>query len=202
APARAYSLAREAEDIAALAAVIGPGTPILAHSYGASATLAALGAGAPLGPCVLYEPPAATDLGPGMPPDALAEMEVAVADGDGDRVLELFFARALRLKPRAIEALRADTSTWAARAALAWTLPREAREVNAHRIDTARLAAVTTPATFLVGTVTTPALKRSTGDAHAAITEAGLVELGGQGHAAMDTDPAGFIEAVVAALER
>ena len=48
-----------------------------------------------------------------------------------------------------------------------------------------------------LGTATAPGLVASTRAAHAAIPASDLVELPGQGHVAMHTDPDGFAEQVV-----
>jgi pimeloyl-ACP methyl ester carboxylesterase len=92
------------------------------------------------------------------------------------------------------------TAAWRARVACAPTLAREARAANAYRPDPARLAAVTTPAGFLLGTETPPALTRSTRAAHAALPGSELRELPGHGHAAMDADPEMFVDEVEAQL--
>ncbi|MUM23473.1 alpha/beta fold hydrolase [Mycobacterium sp. CBMA271] len=52
-----HSLAREADDVIAVAAEVGPDAVILAHSYGAVVVLEALRRGLDVASVVLYEPP-------------------------------------------------------------------------------------------------------------------------------------------------
>ena len=190
-----YALAREAEDVAAVLGAVGPGALVLAHSYGGTCALEAAATGAPMARLLVYEPAFGTDAGPVFPDAALAGVEAALAGGDLEAALEVFFADVLLLPAPEIAAMR-GTPAWRARVACAPTLAREARAANAYRPDAARLAAVTAPARFLLGTETTPALTRSTRAAHAALPGSELRELPGHGHAAMDADPEMFVAEV------
>jgi pimeloyl-ACP methyl ester carboxylesterase len=193
--ARSYALAREAEDLAAVLAAVGPGALVLAHSYGGTCALEAAAAGAPMARLLVYEPAFGTDAGPVFPAAVLAGVEAALAREDPEAALETFFAGVLLLGPDEIEAMR-GTAAWRARVACAPTLAREARAANAYRVDPARLATVSVPTRFLLGTETTPALVRSTRAARAALPGSELRELRGHGHAAMDADPALFVAEV------
>ena len=59
-----YSIAKEADDIVAVARSLGENVTIVAHSYGALCTLAALGRLENVSRVILYEPP----FFPGGPP--------------------------------------------------------------------------------------------------------------------------------------
>jgi pimeloyl-ACP methyl ester carboxylesterase len=190
-----YALAREAEDVAAVLGAVGPGARVLAHSYGGTCALEAAAAGAPMARLLVYEPAFGTDAGPVFPVAALTDVEAALARGDLAAALETFFADVLLLPEPEIAAMR-GTPLWRARVECAATLAREARAANAYRPDAGRFAAVRTPARFLLGTDTTPALSRSTRAAHAVVPGSDLRVLPGHGHAAMDADPELFVAEV------
>src|SRR4051794_34094333 len=95
--ARPYALAREAEDLAAVLAAVGPGPLVLAHSYGGTCALEAAAAGVPMARLLVYEPAFGTDAGPVFPDAALADVEAAVARGDLEMAIEVFGADALLL---------------------------------------------------------------------------------------------------------
>ena len=59
------------------------------------------------------------------------------------------------------------------------------------------IADATTPVRFLIGSESPAPLKASTRAAHAAVAGSELVELEGQGHAAMDTGTEDFLRAVL-----
>jgi pimeloyl-ACP methyl ester carboxylesterase len=106
-----YALAREAEDVAAVLGVVGPGALVLAHSYGGTCALEAAAAGAPMARLLVYEPAFGTDAGPVFPDAALADVEAALARGDLEAALEVFGADVLLLPAPEIAAMR-GTPAW------------------------------------------------------------------------------------------
>jgi len=186
-----YALAREAEDVAAVLAAIGPGALVLAHSYGGTCVLAAVagGGGAPPARLLIYEPAFGTAVGPVFPAAALDAVEAAIVRDDPEAALETFFADVLLLGPGEIDAMR-GTPAWRMRVACAHTLAREAREANAFAPAGGDVGA---PVRFLLGTESAPPLVRSTMAAHASVPGSSVRELPGQGHAAMDTAPERFV---------
>jgi pimeloyl-ACP methyl ester carboxylesterase len=190
-----YSIEREAEDIRALVEAIGAGVLILSHSYGGAASLVAAANCPGIARMLVYEPALSTAQGPINPEGATAEVEAAVASGDREATLTVFFSRMLLLDDAAIDAMRA-TPMWQKRLAAAHTLAREARAANACRAESEQLSAIGVPVRILLGGATTPALTRAAHAAHAAIPGAELRELPGHGHAAMDADPALFVREV------
>lgn len=190
-----YSMEREAEDIRALVEAIGGPVLILSHSYGGAASLEAATDCPGIERMLVYEPALSTTEGPINPDDAVADIELAVAEGDREAILTLFFSRMLQLDDAAIDAIRA-TPVWQHRLAAAHTLGREVREANAYRADPARLGAIDVPVRILLGTETTAALKRAAHASRRAVPGADLVELPGHGHAAMDADPEMFVAQV------
>ena len=190
-----YALAREAEDVAAVLGAVGPGALVLAHSYGGTCALEAAAAGAPMARLLVYEPAFGTEAGPVFPVAAIADVEAALERGDLEAALETFFADVLLLSGAEIAAMRGTPRGTSACAVRPDARPRGSR-ANAYRPDAGRLAAMTAPVRFLLGSETTPALTRSTPAAHAALPGSELRELAGHGHAAMDADPALFVAEV------
>jgi pimeloyl-ACP methyl ester carboxylesterase len=190
-----YALAREAEDVAAVLTEIGPGARLLAHSYGGTVALEALANGAAPARALVYEPAFGTAAGPVFPIAALERVDAALARDDPGAALAAFFTDVLLLPAAEVEAMR-RTEAWRVRAAVAHTLPREARAANAWRPDPVALAARTTPVRFLLGTESASPLARSTRAAHAALPGSDLRILPGHGHAAMDADPELFAREV------
>jgi pimeloyl-ACP methyl ester carboxylesterase len=192
-PEERYALAREAEDVAAVLAELGPQASVLAHSYGGSCALEAAAIGARASRLLVYEPAFGTPEGPVFPLAAVSAVEAALARGDREAALETFFADVLALDEAAIAAMR-GTPMWRARVACAPTLAREARAANAYR---PRAGETAMPVRFLLGTGTTPPLVRATRAAQAALPGSSLRELPGHGHAAMDTGPDLFVAEVL-----
>jgi pimeloyl-ACP methyl ester carboxylesterase len=184
-----YALHSEADDIRAVVAAIGAPTLVLAHSYGATCALAAAADCPGIARLLAYEPAFGTDV---FPRDALPELDAALARGDRDAALEIFFRRAQSQPPGAIEAMRA-TPLWQARLAAVHTLPREARAANAYRPHP-----IGPPLRLLLGTESPANLQAAARAAHAAVPGSALRELPGHAHAAMDTGPALFVAEVEA----
>ena len=190
-----YTLEREADDIRALVAAIGPTVLVLAHSYGGACALEAATACDGIERLLVYEPAFGTPGGPVFPDDALVDVEAALVAGDREAALTAFFTRVLLLDEASVEPMRA-TPMWQARLAAVHTLAREARAANGYRIDPERMSRIGVPVRILLGTETTPALTRAAHAAADAVPGAELVELPGHGHAAMDADPPMFIRQV------
>jgi pimeloyl-ACP methyl ester carboxylesterase len=187
-----YSLEREAEDIRAVVEAIGGPVLVLAHSYGGACALEAATDCDEIERMLVYEPAFGTPEGPVFPDDALVDVDAALARGDREAALTIFFRRVLLLDEPAVEAVR-DTPMWQARLTAVHTLAREALAANAYRVDPQHMRSLRAPLRILVGTETTPALKRAARAAHAAVPGSELRELAGHNHAAMDADPAMFV---------
>ncbi len=195
-----YALAREVEDLDAVIAAIGAPVEVLAHSYGGLVALEAATSLSGIERMVAYEPAFDT---PGLatfPPQTLARVDELIAAGDREAGLELFFRDVVGADDELIASLKA-TPVWAARLAAAHTIGREGEVVRDYAFDSDRFAAVDLPIRFLVGTESPEPLTASTRTAHKAIASSELVELDGQGHTAMDTDPEGFVRAVTEFLD-
>lgn len=190
-----YDIAREVEDLAAVAEAAGEPVALLAHSFGAVVALTALAGGERFSRVLLYEPPFRTPGSVVFPPGVLDRMADELADGDRDAALSTFFREALGLDEAAIAVMR-PTEIWRARLAATHTIVREGRAVERFVLSH-RLAQLTVPVRFLLGTKSPAYLRASTEAAHAAIPGSDVVDLAGQAHMAMDTVPAEFAHLVI-----
>ena len=191
-----YDIGREAEDVLALVAAAGPGSVLLAHSYGATVALAAAPRLTGIAAAVLYEPALQTP-GHEIVDDAtFEEIQDLVAVDDRDAALTLFFQRVIGLPDPAIEAMR-PTPVWSARCAAVHTLTREGYAARDFSLDDQALDALPFPVLVLRGTESPDWLRSAAAAAHRAIPGSRLVELDGQAHMAMDTAPELFAHEVL-----
>jgi pimeloyl-ACP methyl ester carboxylesterase len=191
-----YDIAREGEDVAAVVEAVGEDVFVVGHSYGALCSLeAALVTGA-IGRMVLYEPPAAT---PGVhvtTPEALAHIRDAVAAGDRELTLETFYLEVVHVPRQELDVIK-TTPMWQNRLNAAPTIQRELEAVEAFDISD-RLAKITVPVRFLLGTES-PGYFRAAATAMAAyLPRADMLDLQGQAHLAIDNDPDLFVSTVFA----
>jgi pimeloyl-ACP methyl ester carboxylesterase len=186
-----YSIAREAEDVAAVAEAIGGDVYVVGHSYGALCTIEAALITSAFRRIVLYEPPMRSPGANVMPPELLASMKTM---SDPEAILETFYLNVLQLPQAAVDALK-GTEVWQARVIAAPTIIREIEEVNEFRA-TDRLAGITTPVRMLLGTESPTYLRAATAAVAAQLPDARVVALQGQAHQAIDADPGQFVRLV------
>jgi pimeloyl-ACP methyl ester carboxylesterase len=191
-----YDLHREAEDLAALVEAAGPGSVLLAHSYGATVALAAAPALSSLAGMVLYEPALQTPGHQIVDDDVFAEAIRLIEQDRRDEALTLFFRRVIGLPDAAIDAMRA-TPIWAARVAAVHTLPREGYAARDVVLDPDALGRLPFPVLVMRGTESPAWLQSAAAAAHRAIPNSRFVELDGQAHMAMDTAPETFAHEVL-----
>jgi pimeloyl-ACP methyl ester carboxylesterase len=194
----AYGLSAELDDIAAMIAVAGPGAHLLAHSYGAVCALNYVEQhGLDGGTLILFEPPLEVD-GP-IGGKNLPEYRAAVKAGDLDAALEIGLTKFVRIPVEAMPIFRA-TPLWGALVPLTPTWTREIEEIDALGDDLTPYASISTPTHLIAGTATTPFLYQSAHTLAGIIPGARITDLPDRDHVAHVVDPAGFAEAVVAAL--
>jgi pimeloyl-ACP methyl ester carboxylesterase len=191
-----WAIAREFEDVAAVAAHAGGEACLLGHSFGAICALR----GAPLAPAlralVLYEPP----IGDPVASEALvAGLEELLAAGERDRLMSRFMAEVAGVAPDQIEVMRSQPA-WEGRLAAAHTIPRELRAAGAQRFDPAAFAGLDVPTLVLRGDASPPSMMASAATVAAGLPRGRLVTLAGQGHTAMDTATDLFVSEVLAFL--
>lgn len=182
-----YDIAREGEDIAAVAEAAGGGAFLVAHSFGALCALRASPFPGAVARAVLYEPPISSPWREAAPPEVLRRLRGL--DGDHERVLETVMREVIGLSSRQVDALRGAKRFWRTSLDNAPPLVRETESVG--RIeDLGPLSGIGVPVRLLVGE-RSPAYQRPTADALAAlIPGAGVTVLKGQGHMAMMEGPA------------
>ena len=179
-------LAREVDDIDAVIAHVRGPMHVLGHSGGAVCALAAALRGADLGGLVLYEPP--LHVSPEFP-DRLADRLQALADaGDLEGVLMTFLREGPRLPEAEITVLRASPG-WQSRVGDALRILREVRLVENYRPDETGLHEYEGPVLLLAGTATAPLHLAARDYLAAALPNAQLATMEGEGHVAMHTAP-------------
>ena len=191
--AKEYSVAKEADDIAKIVEVIGGPIIVLAHSYGALATLEALDRLKTVSHLILYEPPVA--LKPG-DPAIVANLDRALTAGNRDELVTTFLRDQIRVPLDRIETMK-SSPIWPLVLQISPTLPRETRAVNTYSASTARLANWKTPTTLLLGSVTGGLLKDAAFYLRDAIPGCRMVILEGQGHGAMLDAPDFFANKIL-----
>jgi len=137
-----------------------------------------------VGKLVLYEPPVAFSYAEG----SIERQERLAAAGRADKLLEEVFLAEGVLSPEDLAALRASP-TWLERVALAWTMPRESCADSRYSISPERFANMTAPTLLLLGTESGDAFRAGVEKVRAALPDARVSKLEGQGHAATMTAP-------------
>lgn len=191
--AKEYSIAKEADDIAKVVAVIGGPIIVLAHSYGALASLEALDRIKAVSHLILYEPPVA--LKPG-DPAIVANLDRALEAGNREELVTTFLRDQIRVPLDRIEMMK-SSPIWPIVLQISPTLPRETRTVNTYSASTARLANWKTSTTLLLGSMTVGLLKDAAFYLRDAIPGCRMVILEGQGHGAMLDAPAFFANKIL-----
>jgi pimeloyl-ACP methyl ester carboxylesterase len=188
-----YAIEREFEDLEAVVDSFDEPAGLFGHSYGATAALGAALSAENLSGLVLYEPSPGHAL---VPDERVQQLDALVAEGEREQALVETF-RLVGLTDEEIEHIRGAPS-WPERVAAAHTVPREIRAEAAFRADAGSLRDLGTPVLFLLGEESPEWARASTDELHAALPDATVVILPGQGHAATATAPA----LVAAEIER
>jgi pimeloyl-ACP methyl ester carboxylesterase len=183
-------MAREAEDIAAVLDRLGQPAIVVGHSSGGVATLeAALLHPAHLRGAVLYEPPVNT--GTPLGGDHQRQAEAALARGDADAGLLIFFRDIVGLKDELVERMRSPQ--WRAGWEYMMTiLPRQLEDNRAIRAlppGADRYRGIEIPALLLRGTDSPQHLQDRLAALAAVLPDARIVDLAGEGHNANMSSP-------------
>jgi len=178
-----YALAREAEDVAAVAEAAGHGASVLGHSYGGVCALEAALLTDAIGRLVLYEAPVGFLQ---TPAEVVARLNALDVAGAHDELLALFFAEVAGLPPEQIELLR-GLPAWANRVAAAHTIPREERANREYVFAPERFASLNVPTLLLVGGDSPAPFAAAAAALQSALPDCRTAVMPGQRHAAMDT---------------
>ncbi|WP_114210117.1 alpha/beta fold hydrolase [Acidisarcina polymorpha] len=183
--APAYSLEREADDVAQVAAQLPEPVFVLGHSYGGIVTLEALKRSNRFKRAALYEPPMPVSGGMvSQSPKAVCD---ALETGDNEAALVTFFTDYAKLSPAVIAKFRSDP-TWPQRVKLAPTICREITAVRQYHFDPASFEQVKTPMMFFLGSNSPKTMETSVRTV-AEVLHRPVTVLPGQQHDAMYTAP-------------
>jgi pimeloyl-ACP methyl ester carboxylesterase len=190
-----YTIQCEFDDIAAVARSITGPVNVVAHSYGAVCALEAALQLEQLHKLVLYEPPIQIGIR-FQPPGVIDHIRAALAAGDREQAVSLFATEVLRMKPRDLERFR-TLPAWQRSVSTVPTLPREMIAVEDYHFEAARFKNFTVPTLLLLGEQSPPLFARVIEALSTTLPDSRVVLLPGQQHAAMDTAPQLFVDAVV-----
>ena len=199
-----YHVKREFEDVAAVVDVIagafGASVAVLGNSYGGLVAFGAAQLTANIDRLILYEgwPPVDADAFV-PPPQALRRLEALLAAGDREGLLETTYRELLHVSEEQLDAFRARPS-WCSRVASAHTIPRELRAFREAAFDPRQAATISAATLLLIGE-DSPGLKAQAAPVAAALPDARLAVLPGQGHLANILAPRVFAERVLAFLQ-
>jgi pimeloyl-ACP methyl ester carboxylesterase len=194
--AESYSLSMESGDIARVVEAIGKPVTVLAHSYGALATIEALDQLKGVARVILYEPPfSLAPLGPDTA-ETMERMDRALLANDREKIVTIFLCEQIGAPQERLEAFK-SSPIWPLVLQIASTLPRESRTVNTPRDLASRLNRCTIPTIVLLGTETPGGMRENSIFVSKTIPGARLVMLEGQGHTAMMDAPDFFADKIV-----
>jgi pimeloyl-ACP methyl ester carboxylesterase len=193
-----YSLEKEADDVAAVVDALGEPVNLLGHSYGGLASIEGALRTRNLRRLITYESVAAS-YDPIYPPGSIDRLEALLAQGKREEMLVATLREVAGMPDDDIATLKA-LPAWPGRLAAASVLPRELRVDERYRVDAARLGRINVPTMIFLGGASLPMYRAGAEQLQRAIPGSQLGVLEGQGHAAMDTAPDLFVEAVAAFL--
>jgi pimeloyl-ACP methyl ester carboxylesterase len=204
-----HDIEREYEDVVTLIATLGGPVALLGHSTGALVALHAARHSSEVNHLVLYEAPRldAFTLAPALRPRLWASLASGDLDGMVSTVLVDTIEATLNpgLPREALqqvqERLRQE-GIWPAMLRNAESIPAEADSYATYRFDPAEFHDFRTPTVLLLGSTSSPLMRRWVEDLHAALPFSRITVLQGQGHAATITAPELFVRAVREALDR
>ncbi len=195
-----YSIALEAEDIRRVVEAIAEPVVIVAHSYGALATIEALlihGLNS-VTRVILYEPPGIV-AGVAARADGVVRMEQALAANDREEIVRCFLIDQIGAPPEVLAGFKASP-VYPIILQIASTLPRESRTVNYWHATPGRPGVWKTPTTLLLGSETKGAMRDGVMLLSRTIPDSRLVVIEGQGHSAMLQAPDLFVDTLLSAL--
>lgn len=173
-----YAVALEFEDVAAVVEGAGDGAFLVGHSYGALVSAGATALLPALPRLVLYEPP----MGGVLADEAWIERyEGLLAIGEEELAVRSFLRDIGGYTDAEVDTMQA-TPAWGSRLAVAPTVPRELRAEAALDLAGLELERVGVPCLMLVGSESPAWARRSTEAFAAALPDARVRTLEGQGH--------------------
>lgn len=182
-----YRIEREYEDVAAVIDSIAEsaGTPVDVYcsSYGGLCTFGATSMTSNIRRLALYEAwPAIDPQQMAESPEQLKQLDDLLAKGDREAALVFAYRKVLGMSDDQLELLRSQPA-WPARLAAAHTIPREARAFGQVAFDPNQANKITVPTLLLIGTES-PVWGPQASEVAAALPDARIAVLEGQGHVA------------------
>ncbi len=179
-----YSLAKEAEDVAAVVNSRSGPVFVFGHSYGGVAALEATFQTDRISRLMLYEPPLHEPVGNNLA--VAARVEELIKKGQLEQAFIAFQTEIVKQSPGEITRMK-GRPTWAGLVATIAVHPRQMRALSAYRFDAGRMKSVRMPTLLLLGEETASPYARQSIDAlREALPRPTLVVLEGQEHNAMD----------------
>jgi len=179
-----YALERELDDLARVVDSLHVPVDVFGHSFGATVALAAAPTLRNLRRLVLYEPSPGINV---VPAADVARIEALVEAGDRDEALVTAYG-SFGLTPAEVAKIR-DAPVWPARVAAVHTIAREIRAEEDCTIEPERVGRLDVPVLLLLGEESPPWARESAERIRAALADARISVLPGQGHAAILTAP-------------
>ena len=179
-----YSLAKEAEDVAAVVNS-RPGPVLLfGHSYGGVAALEATFLTDRISKLMLYEPPLHEPVGSNLA--VASRVEELIKKGELEQAFIAFQTEIVKQSPEEIARMKARP-TWAGLVATIAVHPRQMRALSAYQFDASRMQSVKMPTLLLIGEETpSPYAKQSIAALRESLPNPTLAILERQQHNAMD----------------
>ncbi len=190
-----YDIMHEAADVAAVLKGIGEPAFVLGHSYGAVCALEAALLTDNIRKLILYEPPIPTGL-PMYPPGVPDRMQALIDSGELEKALELFMREVVRMPADDFETYR-HLPMWKIRTQLAPTIPRELAIDRKYSFYPEKFAHLQVPTLLLLGGDSPLLFRQATEVVDSALANSTVINLPGQQHIAMDTDPELFVREVL-----
>jgi len=201
-----HDIAREYEDVTAVAKAVGAPVDVLGHSSGAYVALHAARRTAQVRRLVLYEPPRLD----AFTSSVRARLRASLAAGDLDSIVATVLVDVVvsttrlgllpNARPQVLAGLR-ESPIWAGALRNARAIPAEADSYGTYRFDPVEFRDFAIPTVLLLGSTSGPVVQGWVQDLQAALPSSRIVLLEGQGHGAMHEAPELFVRIVRAALQ-
>jgi pimeloyl-ACP methyl ester carboxylesterase len=198
-PQSPHSMAREAEDIAAILGKIGEPTVVVGHSSGGIASLeAALLHPANLAGLVLYEPPVQAGTPIGGDHQRLAEE--ALVNGEGDKALQIFFRDIVGFPQAMLDDMRSPKwrAGWDYMITILPNQMADNRAIRALPPGVERYRAIDVPTLLLRGTESPKHLHERLTALSGVLPHGEIVDLVGEAHSANMSSPQMVADAIAA----
>jgi pimeloyl-ACP methyl ester carboxylesterase len=188
-----YSIELEVHDVAAVIESIDAGTNanvhLVGHSYGGLICLLAAARVAAIAALTVYEPTLFTPgHSSGWTSERLGRYDELVAAGDRDAAAVLFMTEVVG-GPAELDLARSVPTVWQTMGELAARTGREARQVQAAKVDRSALATLPIPTQVVYGERSPTWLIEASRATAALIPAARLIPMTGHGHLAAATAP-------------